>query len=248
MYILGQLLGYALIAVIIILIVKGVRKYQEKQEKERKEKEHAAQVAAESARIQRQYELEQQKKKEEEAERQKKEAEQAQVAPYVERFLYKDVTLKAAEKVKDAMIRSLSSNFCDRDIRTREIKQSMQINATFSKSVCSSVGSTFNDQHDKGGYYHTVKNITACVVDFKEQNLRPLESWEEMCGFVKAVAAQAEKMFRNQYPKDESGTDYTLQTDESIRHYSSDDKKWTYVSYQFIYTAPNGKYQAPKEW
>ncbi len=222
-YFLDQLIGYAFIAIIIILIVVCVKKHQAKKEQEKKQRQYEAQLAFEK-----QKQLYEYKNK---LEGQRIERQQ-QILDYTEKFLNNQTVLKVAEKFKTSMAQYVHSS--PRDIKTEVIKEYIYLTAEFKNGACISV------QRSRGGVEYE-----GTLINFKTENLRPLENPEEMCGFLKAVANQAKKMFKASYPTDENGTKYTLEIDEQIRGLESET---CYVSYLFKYSAPNTNYQPPQEW
>ncbi len=81
-------------------------------------------------------------------------------------------------------------------------------------------------------------------IDFKKENLKVLKSKEEVIAILRAIATIAFEYIKIHYPKDDSGSDYTLEAQEDI--YESDYS--ASYSVKFTYTAQNGKYIPPQEW
>ena len=95
-----------------------------------------------------------------------------------------------------------------------------------------------------------ITNLRIEGIDFVKENLKPIDDELQLLGFMDAIAANAEEIFKKTYesthPKDISGTEYTVQLKKEFESYQ-DNSRAKYSIY-LTYEAPNGYYQAPKEW
>ncbi len=80
------------------------------------------------------------------------------------------------------------------------------------------------------------------LINFEKENLKKLDSDEEIIAMLRAIATLALKTIRADYSKDDSGTDYLLEAQEE---YIS---KINNYRIRFTYTAHNGNYIPPQEW
>lgn len=107
----------------------------------------------------------------------------------------------------------------DRDIRISEVQRNVRVEWS-GDSVC--------------GHYDT-------LFDFAAENL---QLPEDRTAFICAVGSLATKMYKAQYPRDESGTPYSLTFD----FHEQDFGRYDFDGYYLTYTASNGFYEAPKNW
>ncbi|MBQ7338352.1 MAG: hypothetical protein IJW40_07860 [Clostridia bacterium] len=157
------------------------------------------------------------------------------VAALVAKYKNNPVTVKAAENFAVRLIEEIKN--ARRSPGRKEVVCNFELYAGISarkQACCDSIYC-----HGIGDYIH--------IIDFYGEHLRTLQSKEEMYAFVRAVAWHALNIVRDTYKKDESGTDYLLDTEEFL----SKDEKYTgryQITVNFIYFAKNGYYQEPKAW
>lgn len=163
----------------------------------------------------------------------------------VNKYIDSPITQRAAENFAKLFINVVKN--LDRDIRKKEIRCQYSIAAKFlSEGYCNEVifyyGNDFRNLP-----YHIERKRNGYIINFSKENLKPIGTSDEMCAFVKAVSICAEKIIKEKYSKDESGSSYLLKTMENkgeIKHHM--------VHYgciiSFEYYAVNNNYTAPTEW
>lgn len=95
-----------------------------------------------------------------------------------------------------------------------------------------------------------ITNLRIEGIDFIKENLKPIDDELQLLGFMDAIVTNAEEIFKKTYasthPKDISGTQYTFQTKKNRREDAYKERIDYFIT--LSYEAPNGYYQAPKEW
>ena len=140
-----------------------------------------------------------------------------------EKYLNLPLTKKLAFIAGENALESI--NKANRSIYKKEISHYINVES-------------YEDNFDKGKY----RSIGGAVLyNFAEHNLRLL-SRDEITALLWAIATLARQYVLNNLEKDPSGTRYTL---SDVREQSM---YVTGVQCSFLYTAPNGNYEAPKDW
>ncbi|MBQ3012217.1 MAG: hypothetical protein IJD74_01610 [Clostridia bacterium] len=216
-------LALVLIAITITTIVAVVNKVKERAAENAKwEKEWAEAQAAEAKR-----------RAEAEANRRK----QAQINDLLQKYMSSPYTIEAAENFTRTFIKAVES--LNRDIRNEIVSmEDVGILANVNNGTSHEI-STFGYQLRTRENY---RDTNTELINFTKKNLQPLKNELEIHAFLKAVSLNACDMIKKQYPRDKSGTVYSLTASEPFwdRGY--------YIKVEFKYSARNASYTAPAEW
>jgi len=226
------------IPIVVITII--VRSKKKKEEAAKKAAEQQAQrkkaEAQEAARL---------------AEALKKRGEQVQANDLAKKYKDNPRTIQAAEKVAEIFIKGIKA--AGRDIRNPKVQYHYELGAIIGQSegaTCTKVGYvtanrdtsySFMRDIDYSFCYH---NHYDDIINFVSENLRPLQNRAEMEAFVRAIALRAYDIIKEQYTKDESGTECQI----TMKEFSGIGYKEYGISIKFEYSADNGYYAAPAEW
>ena len=170
------------------------------------------------------------------------ERERRELEENVKRFENNPRVIKAAEDYATAFIDLIIDSKGARDIRNKVVK----IEAKYSYDIRINMGYLLPRIYEYGKcccFYNEYKHgygssNNRYLVDFSAENLKPLETMDEMKAFAVAIAKKVVEIVKERYPKDESGTEYTLEIEMELER----------NRINFVYTAPNGFYEAPSEW
>lgn len=157
-------------------------------------------------------------------EEQKETIEREQIVTAKNKFLNHPLAQKWAESMGWSAVRGDISD-AKRTINIKEIKCYFEVRCgiynEFGYKIC---GTT----HHEG-------------FAFSSENLKPLPK-NEATGLCWAVAILMRQYISDNLSQDPSGTNYTLsEVTDCTTHIN-------YPTYSFTYTAPNGNYEAPKDW
>ena len=154
------------------------------------------------------------------------------------KYLNSPIVIGAAQTVVSELRRKVERT--RRDVRKSAIIVEVVFGATFWEGSCEGVGFWDND------YGFEMHSIRASFISFHDHNLQPFKNKNEMAACVKAIAVLSEKKFREQYKRDESGTEYEVYI--SKREYVHPIRDEYTYAFTLNYFADNGNYQAPREW
>lgn len=221
---------YILPIIAIIVTIAVIRKIKEKREEKREEKRIEISKMEQA---------------------QRREAEMQRIQILLEKYMNNPVAIRTAEEFVKVFKKTIKS--ARRDIKTKNVYCCEEFGAIIKEDeglFCTCVGIVSSEME----WDIMSKKLTPLfvyhyhrgdLINFKNENLRPLQNHEEMYAFVRAVAKHAYDMIKECYEKDESGTKVQITTQERSGYSYCGEYG---ISVKFEYSAENGFYTAPAEW